>query len=134
MTINLSTIRQRPAVSQIRFLAKEREQTLYVSQWLWARQAGRLIDIITQNQNLSSIQDSEASSSRRRAGFAISSTKLSKDKWGFGSWNWDTIVRDFQTEEKLYAAIKERRVQICRLPRNVAQLPLKFNKISIHFI
>jgi len=116
MPINLNSIRQRPVISQIGFLAKEREQTLYLSQWLWARQAVCLVDILARHSPRSSIQDKQSSSFRTQIRSSISSTKLSKNKWGFGSWSWDTIIKDFQTEEKLYAAIKERRKQIldCR--------------------
>ena len=113
MIINFNAIRQRPANTEILFLAKEREQTLFVSQCLWARQTVRLIDSILQKQhNILSIQENATRSSRLHCGSISSFSKLTNDKWGFGGWDWDTILRDFQTEERLYAAIKDRRQQI----------------------
>lgn len=116
MPFNLNKIRQRPAVSEIRFLAKEREQTLYVSQWLWAKQTVGLIDTIAQQQRASAVKEKRKPSPRLKTDSPIFSTKLTKNKWGFTSWVWNSIIKDFQTEEKLYTAIKERRRQIsnCR--------------------
>jgi len=114
MPINLTTIRQCPTVSEIRFLTKEREQTLYVSQWLWARQTVHLLDAITQLQRSTNVQNKRHSPHVRTANFSTTQ-KLSIDKWGFG-WAWESIIRDFQTEESLYASILKRRQQIveCR--------------------
>jgi hypothetical protein len=113
MLINFNALRQRPANTEILFLAKEREQTLFVSQCLWARQTARLIDSILQKQhNILSIQENETRSSQLHCGSIGSFTKLTNDKWGFGGWDWDTILQEFQTEERLYAAINDRRRQI----------------------
>jgi hypothetical protein len=114
MSISIHSIRQRPAISEIRFLIKEREQTLFISQWQWARQTIRLIDeiVVQQKHHTSSIQENRKRPSCVRTGSKITTGQLSNNKWGFSCGCWDEIIRDFQTEDKLYSAIRERRQQI----------------------
>lgn len=116
LPFNINSIRRR-SPSTVRLpCVKETEQTLLVSQLLWAKQIQLLLDqsLIDPHH---SIPTSHPINRSVRFHVKTPSPFLSsyKDRWGFGDFFWNSICKDYPTEKLLYAAIRNRREDILKV-------------------